>query len=159
MKVVINKCYGGFSLSPLAIKYMAEIQDKSCFFFKKDYGKGVLSNDRYIPCTIDEAARDIMFSAFTIKHPDKLFDDEKSWNEMTLEERNKHNKLWESVSLSSRDFNRADPLLVKCIEELGNKANGICAKLAVIEIPDGTKYTIEEYDGFEHIAEEHRTWN
>lgn len=41
---------------------------------------------------------------------------------------------------------------------LGDKANGSCAKLQIVDIPNGTDYTIEEYDGNEHIAEKHRTW-
>ena len=53
---------------------------------------------------------------------------------------------------------RTDLDLIECIETLGDKADGMCAKLNVIEIPDGIEYTIEEYDGFEHIAEKHRTW-
>lgn len=53
---------------------------------------------------------------------------------------------------------RHDPLLVQVVEELGDAANGWAAKLEVIDIPDGVEYTIEEYDGLEHIAEEHRTW-
>jgi hypothetical protein len=30
--------------------------------------------------------------------------------------------------------------------------------LEIVEIPDDVEYTIEEYDGLEHIAEKHRTW-
>jgi len=53
---------------------------------------------------------------------------------------------------------RANPLLVKVVEELGKDAWGDCATLKVVEIPDDIKWTIEKYDGLEHIAEEHRTW-
>ena len=58
----------------------------------------------------------------------------------------------------NRDEDRADPLLVQVVEEMGDKANGRFAKLKVIEIPDGVDYVVEEYDGFEHISEKHRTW-
>ena len=58
----------------------------------------------------------------------------------------------------SREEDRADPLLVQVVEEMGAKANGRFAGLTVIEIPDGVDYLVEEYDGFEHIAEKHRTW-
>ncbi len=30
--------------------------------------------------------------------------------------------------------------------------------LKIVEIPAGTEYTIEEYDGIEHIAQVHNTW-
>lgn len=53
---------------------------------------------------------------------------------------------------------RNDPRLVKIVEKLGEEANGRFAKLKVIEIPDGVEWEIEEYDGYEHVAEKHRTW-
>lgn len=43
-------------------------------------------------------------------------------------------------------------------EALGEAADGGCASLKVVEIPDGTDYEIGEYDGMEHVAEKHRTW-
>lgn len=51
----------------------------------------------------------------------------------------------------SRDTKRHDPILVKVVELLGDKANGYCAKLAIEEIADGTPYYISEYDGMESI--------
>ena len=53
---------------------------------------------------------------------------------------------------------RSNPKLVECVEKLGEKASGALSKLRVVEIPDGIEYTIEYYDGWEHIAEKHRTW-
>jgi len=53
---------------------------------------------------------------------------------------------------------RADPKLVAVVEQLGKAANGKHARLAVVEIPDGTDYTIEEYDGVEWVAAKHKTW-
>lgn len=62
--------------------------------------------------------------------------------------------------LSQYDFteNRNDVDLIKVIETLGPAANGSCASLAIVDIPDDVDYTIEEYDGAEHVAEVHRTW-
>ena len=56
------------------------------------------------------------------------------------------------------DDDRANPKLIKVVEELGERVNGGCANLKVVEIPDGVSYDIAEYDGWEHIAEKHRTW-
>jgi hypothetical protein len=42
------------------------------------------------------------------------------------------------------------PMLVHVVEALGDKANGGCADLAVIEIND-TRYYIDEYDGAEAV--------
>jgi hypothetical protein len=52
---------------------------------------------------------------------------------------------------SDRDFNRADPLLVQVVEELGSAANGAHAKLRIAEVPAGSKYRIDEYDGAESV--------
>jgi hypothetical protein len=53
---------------------------------------------------------------------------------------------------------RSDLDLVAVVESLGSKANGVYANLKVVEIPDDVKWHICEYDGLEHIAEDHRTW-
>lgn len=46
---------------------------------------------------------------------------------------------------------RTDPLLVHIVEELGEEVNHWAAKLRIIALPPGTKYRIEEYDGFETV--------
>ena len=58
------------------------------------------------------------------------------------------------------DIARDDKHLVAIGEELGDKANGLCAKLGILEIPAGVagRWHIDEYDGLEHVAEDHRTW-
>lgn len=45
---------------------------------------------------------------------------------------------------------RHHPLLVQCVEELGEAANGECAELAIEEIY-GDVYKIDEYDGNETV--------
>lgn len=58
----------------------------------------------------------------------------------------------------TNDDNRADQDLVAVVEELGELANGQYAELKVIEVPDEVEWHVEEFDGFEWIAEDHRTW-
>ena len=56
------------------------------------------------------------------------------------------------------DILRNDSVLVEVVETLGDKASGKYSELKVVEIPDDvTDWRIEEYDGWEHIAEG-RTW-
>ena len=65
-----------------------------------------------------------------------------------VEERVKDVAIWAS-----------DPLVIEAIEICGKFANGRNADLKIVEVPDEVKWTIEEYDGVEWIAEEHRTWS
>lgn len=53
---------------------------------------------------------------------------------------------------------RDDQLLIDVIESLGEDANGFCADLKIIEIPDDVKWQIEQYDGKEWVSEVHRIW-
>lgn len=60
---------------------------------------------------------------------------------------------------------RDDPLLVKAVQSLiGNPINDTESKydtyidLAIINIPDGVEWIIEDYDGQEWVSEKHRTW-
>ena len=50
-----------------------------------------------------------------------------------------------------RDIPRTDPLLVQVVDELGEEADSGFSKLCMIALPAGTKYRIEEYDGFETV--------
>lgn len=49
------------------------------------------------------------------------------------------------------DFPRHDSTLVAVIEELGDEASGMCAKLRLEELSSGSLYRIDEYDGFETV--------
>jgi hypothetical protein len=49
------------------------------------------------------------------------------------------------------DIPRTDPTLIAVIEELGKAANGRFARLKIHELPSGTKYRIDEYDGNERV--------
>jgi hypothetical protein len=109
MKVVINNCFGGFSLSDEAWEAYLD------------------------KCGIEYTTETDGFN-FT------------------------HHRDLEGNYLGSHDVERNDPRLIEVIEEMGDAADGFCASLKIVEIPDGVEWCIEEYDGSEHIAEKHRTW-
>ena len=50
------------------------------------------------------------------------------------------------------DLPRHHPMLVKCVEELGDMANGNYAAIAIVALR-GNKYRIDEYDGMERVVE------
>lgn len=61
--------------------------------------------------------------------------------------------------ISDRSIPRDDKDLIEIVESLGTLANGWAADLKIVEIPDEVDWEIAEYDGFEHVAEKHRTWS
>jgi hypothetical protein len=48
--------------------------------------------------------------------------------------------------------------LVQVVQQLGLAANGRYSTLKVVDVPDDVEWFIAEYDGWEHVAEMHRTW-
>ena len=53
---------------------------------------------------------------------------------------------------------RSDPVLVGVVEELGDEASSCSGDLSVVEIPNGMKWGIINYDGKEWIVDRDRTW-
>jgi hypothetical protein len=134
-KIVYNACYGGFSLSHEAMIRYAEIKGITLYTEKK-YGYS-----HYYLCPPEEYDRISAEEQAKPVSPDRY---------------ERSNALY----LSDRDFERNDPVLVQVVEELGDKANGRCAKLRIAEVPAGTLYRIDEYDGFESIGtKDSYEWN
>lgn len=63
-----------------------------------------------------------------------------------------------SIDGMDGEYDRTDPDLIAAVETLGREADGERAQLRVVEIPDGIKWEIDNYDGNETIAEARRTW-
>lgn len=151
MKLVINTCYGGFSLSPKAVARLAELRGQKAYFFMGGLG------DRprvEVPCA---EAMGMFWSAYNTPTPAEE-PSPAEWCSMSQEERIAFNQRQDTERITPRPDDRADPLLVQVVEELGVEANGSCAELRVIEIPDGVDYEIDDYDGVETIHEKHRVW-
>lgn len=67
-----------------------------------------------------------------------------------------HSILVDQVWLNGLYFqpwllSRTDPRLVKTVEDLGPKADGSYARLRIREVPAGSRYRIEDYDGLETV--------
>lgn len=140
MKIVINKCYGGFGLSQQAMELYAKKKNKKLYSYVEDRSyqdKDVLTR-KYI--------RGI--EGFIVYHFTEDKGDFFIWNK----------QFNDSGYLVDYDLDRADPDLIAVVEELKKLADGSHANLKIVEIPDNIEYEIEEYDGQEWIAESHRTW-
>lgn len=136
MKIVTNNCYGGFGLSAKATKRLAEMEGKECYFFIRNY-----PDRTYVQVTEEEAQASLGYwHAFDVIDP----------NRKDLDT-NEHGIYYSQIE-------RDDPRLIQVVEELGDEANGDCAKLRIVEIPDGTQWEIDEYNGNEHVEEVHQKW-
>lgn len=51
----------------------------------------------------------------------------------------------------SWDRYRSDPILVEVVKHFKDKANGSFANLEIADIPKGSRYRIDEYDGYEAV--------
>lgn len=151
MKLVINKCYGGFGLSPKAVARLAELRGQNAYFFTGGYGSH--PRTQMAPDEIKE----LFWSAYSTPTPAPGPSAEE-WASMSLDERKASNAKHDAQSITSRPADRSDPLLIQVVNELGDKADGDCAKLRIVEIPDGIEYEIDEYDGMESVHEKHRSW-
>ena len=140
MKIVVNRCFGGFGLSPLAIKEYLKLKGKKAFFYeqtKYDFRNG---KDEYK--RVDELKR----GSFTI-------------HAVTKDLGETINKFPKNAEyFYDGDISRTDKDLITVVEKLKEKANGDYASLEVVEIPDGIDWEIDEYDGSESVEEKHRSW-
>lgn len=128
MKIVINRCQGGFGLSHKAIMRYAELQGIKLYW------------------KIDEIRKKAYKEKATPDNPSVVVD------YYTTPEFKKGSYF------SEYEIERDDINLIKVIEELKEKANGMHAKLKIVEVPDVINWELEERNGMECIAEIHRTW-
>ena len=133
MRIAINNCYGGFGLSHKAIKRYAELRG-----FQLISVKSPMDKSKTPKILTDEEAQ----KAFMVHYYKGSFD----------------SKNGDNNYFSDRGILRTDAVLLEVIDELGTAANGRCAKIKIIEIPDDVDWEINEYDGIEHVAEKHRAW-
>ena len=135
MKVVVNRCYGGFGIS---IKAQLEIHQR-----------GGCPHQKIEP-------RSQYFGGDSWKG---FYKSEKEYQEQHLKMCEIAQVNGEILYDEHRDYeNRTCPKLIEVVEELKEKAFGQHAELEVVEIPDDVKYEIDDYDGIETIHEEHRSW-
>lgn len=64
-----------------------------------------------------------------------------------------------SLNMFGARIPRDDQKLVQVVEELRSAANGHCAELKIVEIPNEIQWKIEKSGGTEHVSEAHRQWS
>ena len=125
MKIAINKCYGGFSLSDKAIEMIMKRKGLKCYRYKQtkfNYSDGV---DEYTRIDDNEPSSFVSYSTTDLGKTIGNIPYENYWYYRNLE--------------------RTDKDLVSVIEELGNEASGRYGSVKVIEIPDDVDWEIDDY--------------
>ena len=131
MKVVINRCHGGFGLSEKAVMRYAELSGIDLYRYK-DPRFGLMEY---------------------YKVPKEEFDRIKTENPEAY-------SFYNSLIFFESSIKRTDPILIQVIEELGElESSDDSADLKIVEIPDNIEWKIHEYDGIERVVEKHRTWS
>lgn len=144
VKIVINKCHGGFGLSLKALEMLAEL-------------KGFGELHHYSLCYEDWIYK---------KHPAEDQDKETlsrlsrfSFTENVGDTFSQDlvDEYFKKYNLEL-DFERHDMDLIKVVETLGREADSPHSRPEIVEIPKEVEYQIEDYVGLEWVAEKHRTW-
>lgn len=141
MKIVINSCYGGFGLSEAGV--LAYARHKGLTLFPENSGYSLVGKIYYTK-PADQRTPALSSEEFYAR---------------PLEERATSNAAYRAQVLHVHDIPRDDLALVAAVEELGPESFGRHANLEVVEVPDDVKWHIADYDGLEHVAEDHRTWS
>lgn len=126
-KIVYNACYGGFGISHEAVMRYAEIKGITLYPHKGDFGF-----TSYYLCPREEWEQINAEESAAPVGPDRYA---------------RSNAMY----FSERDIERSDPVLAQVVEELGDKANDNFSRLYIAEVPAGTRYRIDEYDGYESV--------
>ena len=131
-KIVINKCFGGFGLSPVAVLKLGEKKGLKLYPYQHCY----------IQRCYKRASDNLAFTYYSTK----------DLGEET-------ETIPSEYFFSKDNIDRSDPDLVDVIEELGvDRASGLYANLKIVEIPDDVEWIITDYDGIEQVEEKHRVW-
>jgi hypothetical protein len=129
-KIVYNACHGGFGLSDRAVHRYAELNGLTL------YPEQTMGITIWWTAPLEDRAGILEGEAFY---------------KASIEDRKRSNELHRKLSLSPDRIERTDPILIHVVEELGDEAGGRFAKLLIEELPEGTEYRIDEYDGFESV--------
>ena len=128
MKIILNKCFGGFRLSKKAYElYANKIGKKVYAYVNEDFRDNIYKKVNGDSLFVTYFTKDFGDIA-------EISDDD-----------------YEKYNLYLRNEYRLDKTLIEVVEELGKKASGMCGNLEVVEIPDNSFYEIDEYDGLETL--------
>jgi hypothetical protein len=137
MKIVLNGCYGGFGLSYEAMYLYILAKGQTQYLYAEVHtGNTSKQLPRYKLVSLDEV-RQLNNNILYV------------WCTPTYQGDTVNDRLRDILIASNID--REDPDLVSVVEVMGDAASGRFACLEIHEVPDGTLYKIDNYDGIESL--------
>jgi hypothetical protein len=133
IKIAINCCHGGYSLSPEGILECYKRGMKNIAIPVHDYFFSGNPSEKEIKKQIKKALADWKkykpgdCSYLTVFSPDEKF------------------------VLDLRPEDRTDPILISVLEEMGDAASGWLAELKIVKWPSELPWKLHDYDGFESV--------
>jgi hypothetical protein len=142
MKIVINACFGGFTMSEEAITlYKSYIHSKD---------PDLKLTEKFFECS---GSKDLANISRRFLKEEAIQQSKAKTSEPKAEQVKHKNDVENDLGVN---IPRYDPCLVRVIEELGPKASVSHSCLTVVEIEDDIDWIIQEYDGYEWIAHNHK---
>lgn len=139
MKIVLNGCYGGFGLSYEAMALYWHAKNRDLYFYR-DISK------------YDDYTKVHQYERISLADIQRSRNTWTGFIYCTTEDQGELLNHFPEDVVSDRDIDRTDPILISVVETMGPKAaSGRFASLFIEEIPNGTQYKIDEYDGLEEL--------
>ncbi len=135
-KILLNKCYGGFSVSRKAYELYAKKKGFDLFIYKLEIKN---SNLFYIKTNEDNS----LYTTYTTKDLGNVVADIAKEDMLYLD-----------------DSYREDETLIEVVEELGAEANSKFSSLVIVKVPESVAkdYIIDNYDGIETLHKRVKIW-
>ena len=132
MKLVINKCFGGFGVSKEALYELIKRKAKCVEKIPIDEYSG-----RWREAFSKECSKfmDMWGNQYGILSDKKYI-----------------------YSINGTYLLRADKDLIEVVETMGVFADGFFAELKIVEVPDNIDLEWDEHDGFETVHESYSSW-
>lgn len=133
-KVILNKCFGGFTPSRKAYELYAKKKGLELYLYELH-----INNQKTSYHKVNKS--DSIFTMYLTKDYGNVVDSINNKDRLYLD-----------------DSHREDATLIEVVEELGYEASSNTSLLKIVEIPDDLDYVIDDYDGIETLHQRVQEW-